>query len=82
VYEVLGRASQLTSAQTQARTHYAEGLAAYRARRWQEAKEAFAAALKAVPGDGPSITMLTRIDAFSQNPPAGDWDGSWRLEQK
>jgi len=82
VYDVLGRADELTSAQTQARTHYTEGLAAYRARRWPEAKQAFAAALKALPGDGPSIAMLARIDAFSQSPPAEDWDGSWRLEQK
>jgi adenylate cyclase len=82
VYEVLGRASELTPAQTQARTHYAEGLAAYRARRWPEARQAFAAALTALPGDGPSMAMLARMDAFSQNPPAEDWDGSWRLEQK
>jgi class 3 adenylate cyclase len=82
VYEVLGRANELTPAQTQARAHYAEGLAAYRARRWPEARQAFAAALKALPGDGPSMAMQARMDAFSQNPPAEDWDGSWRLDQK
>ncbi len=82
VYDVLGRAGELTSAQTQARMHYAEGLSAYRARRWDVAKLAFAAALNALPGDGPSIAMLARIEAFSQNPPAEDWDGAWRLDQK
>jgi adenylate cyclase len=66
----------------QARLHYARGLAAYRGRRWDEARHAFAAALKALPGDGPSLALLARMDGFSQNPPAEDWDGSWRLEQK
>ena len=82
VYEVLGRVGELASAQTQARLHYARGLAAYRGRRWDEARHAFAAALKALPGDGPSLALLARMDGFSQNPPADDWDGSWRLEQK
>ena len=36
------------------RERYAEGLAAYRARRWDDARQAFQAALEAVPGDGPS----------------------------
>ena len=82
VYEVLGRVGKLASAQMQARLHYARGLAAYRGRRWDEARHAFAAALKALPGDGPSLALLARMDGFSQNPPADDWDGSWRLEQK
>lgn len=82
VYEVLGRVGKLASAQMQVRLHYAKGLAAYRGRRWDEARHAFAAALKALPGDGPSLALLARMDGFSQNPPAEDWDGSWRLEQK
>ena len=82
VYEVLGRTGELTAEQVQMRMRYAEGLTAYRARRWDEARQAFAAALKAVPGDGPSIILLARMDEFAQNPPAENWDGSWRLEQK
>jgi adenylate cyclase len=68
--------------QVELRTRYAAGLAAYRARRWEEARRAFAAALEAVPGDGPSLTMLKRIDLLSAAPPSEDWDGAWRLEQK
>jgi adenylate cyclase len=82
VYEVLGRAGELTSAQTQARTHYAEGLAAYRARRWEDASRAFAAALAAVPEDGPAAVLMARSHGFRSNPPADDWDGAWYLEQK
>ena len=54
----------------------------YRARRWDDARRAFQAALEAVPGDGPSMTMAQRVENFQANPPAADWDGSWRLDQK
>jgi adenylate cyclase len=64
------------------RAHYAEGLAAYRAQRFDEARAAFNAALEAVPGDGPSRTLLARIAQFEANPPDAGWDGAWRLEQK
>jgi adenylate cyclase len=55
---------------------------AYRAQQWDDARNAFVAVLEAVPGDGPSITLLKRIDNLQQNPPGADWDGSWRLENK
>ncbi|MCK1622681.1 HAMP domain-containing protein [Bradyrhizobium sp. 160] len=82
VFEVMGRANALTDAQASLRTHYAEGLSAYRARRFDDARAAFNAALEAVPGDGPSRTLLGRIAQFEVNPPDGGWDGAWRLEQK
>ncbi|MCK1419566.1 adenylate/guanylate cyclase domain-containing protein [Bradyrhizobium sp. 180] len=82
VFEVMGRANALTDAQASLRTHYAEGLSAYRARRFGDARAAFNAALEAVPGDGPSRTLLGRITQFEANPPDGGWDGAWRLEQK
>jgi adenylate cyclase len=82
VFEVMGRTGELTPRQEELRKFYAQGLAAYRARRWDEAREAFACGLKAVGDDGPSLTFVARIESFSQNPPAQDWDGSWRMEQK
>ncbi len=82
VFDILGRAGELKPEQEQLRRSYAEGLAAYRGRRWDEARAAFARALEAVPSDGPSMTFATRIESFARNPPAEDWDGSWRLEQK
>ena len=39
-------------------------------------------ALEAVPGDGPSMAMAQRVENFQANPPAADWDGAWRLDQK
>jgi adenylate cyclase len=64
------------------RTRYAEGLTAYRAGRWDEARAAFNAALAAVPGDEPSMMLLKRIDDLQKNGPPANWDGSWRLDRK
>ncbi|MBR0950531.1 adenylate/guanylate cyclase domain-containing protein [Bradyrhizobium canariense] len=82
IFEVMGRAGALTAAHESLRSHYAEGLGAYRARRFDEARAAFNAALEAVPGDGPSRTLLARITRFEASPPDEGWDGAWRLEQK
>ncbi len=82
VFEIIGKKDDLTPAQAELRQHYAHGLAAYRDRRWDDAGHAFAAALAAVPGDGPSTAMTARVAAFRQNPPATDWDGAWHLEHK
>ena len=82
IFEVMARAGALTAAQHGLRAHYAEALAAYRARRFDDARAAFNAALEAVPGDGPSRTLLARIAQFEADPPGEGWDGAWRLEQK
>jgi adenylate cyclase len=82
IFEIMGRKGELTPAQVELRTRFSEGLAAYRARRWDEALRAFAAALESVPNDGPSMTFIKRIDGLVTNPPGDGWDGSWHLEQK
>jgi adenylate cyclase len=82
VFEIMGRKGELTAAQSALRDHHVDGLAAYRARRWDDARRAFTAALDAVPGDGPSMTFIKRLDSFVASPPGDDWDGVWRLEQK
>jgi adenylate cyclase len=82
IYEIMARGGALTPAQGDLRKRYAEGLTAYRARRFDEARRAFAAALEIMPGDGPSLTLLKRLDALAAAPPADDWDGAWRLESK
>lgn len=82
IFEVMARAGALTDAQAGLRTHYAEALAAYRIRRFDAARAAFNAALEAVPGDGPSRTMLGRIAQLEASPPDEGWDGAWRLDSK
>ncbi|WP_298256820.1 adenylate/guanylate cyclase domain-containing protein [Bradyrhizobium sp.] len=82
IYEIMGRKDDLSPQQKLVCAHYAAGLTAYRAQRWDEAEAAFAAALEAVPEDGPSIALLARVAKLKQNPPAAKWDGSWHIEYK
>ena len=82
VFEIMGRAGELSAEQIALRAHYSEGLAAYRARHWDEATSALKAALAAAPGDGPCMVLLARVESLRDNPPPADWDGSWRLDQK
>jgi len=82
IFEIIGRKGELTPTQVELRTHYCEGLAAYRARHWDEARRAFAAALESVPNDGPSMAFIKRIEDLATNPPDHGWDGSWHLDQK
>ncbi|WP_324421975.1 adenylate/guanylate cyclase domain-containing protein [Bradyrhizobium sp.] len=82
VFEIIGRAGELTEKQLELLARYAEGLAAYRERRWDDARRAFKAALDAVPGDGPAKEMAERVEHFRANPPPADWDGAWRLDHK
>ena len=82
VFEIMGRKGELTAGQIALRALFSEGLAAYRARGWVEARRAFAAALQAVPDDGLSMTFIKRIDSLAAAPPGDGWDGSWHLEQK
>jgi class 3 adenylate cyclase len=82
VFEILGRKGELEPNQLTLRSHYADGLAAYRARHWDEANRAFTCALEAVADDGPSLTFIDRIQRFKQDPPPADWDGAWQLEHK
>lgn len=82
IFEIMGRLGELTPEQLLLRTQYSEGLAAYRARNWDEASRAFGAALQAVPGDGPAMTLAARVDAFRLNPPADNWNGAWHPDHK
>jgi class 3 adenylate cyclase len=82
VFEIMGGAGELSADQIALRAHYSDGLAAYRARHWDEAASALKAALAAAPGDGPCLVLLARVDRLRDNPPSADWDGSWRLDQK
>ena len=82
IYEVMGRKGELGPSQIKLRHRYGEGLAAYRARRWDDAETAFAAARVASPDDGPALALMERIHVFKVNPPAEIWDGAWHLERK
>jgi class 3 adenylate cyclase len=81
VFEVLGRRGELTPERLASRDRYQEGLAAYRERRWDDALGAFNASLEAMPGDGPSMALIKRVESLKTIPPSKDWDGSWHMEK-
>jgi adenylate cyclase len=80
VFEVMP--GEPTPRRIEAWEHYAAGLAAYRARKFDEAREQFEAALKAEPDDGPSREMITRCDEYLVTPPPEDWRGEHVLHSK
>jgi class 3 adenylate cyclase len=82
IFEIMGRTGELASKAMLLRTRYEEGLAAYRAERWDEARAALNAGLAAVPDDGPSTMLVKRIDDLQKNGLPANWDGSWRLDSK
>ncbi|WP_160299194.1 adenylate/guanylate cyclase domain-containing protein [Sphingomonas sp. SRS2] len=83
VHESLGyRADEIDRGLGAMLEHYAAGFAAYRAMAWRDAEQHFLAALKAMPGDGPSAMYIERCRAFAKAPPTPDWDGVWTLTSK
>jgi adenylate cyclase len=82
VYEVMGRRGELTPERQTLLERFAAGLSAYRRRAWDEARVDFIAALDAVPSDGPSKVFLARLTQLEAEPPPGDWDGVWALNEK
>jgi len=80
VFEVLPANPSPTQAEVYDR--YAKGLAAYRGRRFDEAHDQFAAALRIDPDDGPSKEMLTQCDDYLVNPPPAGWRGEHVLHTK
>ena len=61
---------------------FKNGLAKYRARRWEDATRLFREALELNPHDRPSLMHIERSQYLKENPPPEDWDGAWVLESK
>jgi adenylate cyclase len=79
VYELLGLAGQVSEARQRGYANYAQGLAAYRAQRWDEAEKALRAALSVLGEDKASSVILQRVLVFREHPPPGVWDGVFRV---
>jgi len=78
VHELLARAGDaLPAGRREALAAYAAGLAAYRARRWDEALARFEEAVGSWPDDGPSRAMAGRCRAVLRSPPGAEWDGAF-----
>ncbi|MDZ7337238.1 MAG: adenylate/guanylate cyclase domain-containing protein [candidate division KSB1 bacterium] len=83
VYELVAEhEDELSATRRQALQLFAEGLQAYRDRRWDEALALFQAALALEPEDGPAQVYCQRCTLFRQNPPPPDWDGVFEMKTK
>jgi len=82
VFELLARTGTLDPALAEMRTHFEQGLRAYRQRAWDEAADKFKTCLKLVPQDGPSALFLKRIQTFAISSPPENWDGVWTMTEK
>jgi len=61
---------------------FKDGLAAYRARRWDQAIKLFKEAAALNPNDKPSRLYIERAEHLKANPPPDDWAGVWVMESK
>jgi class 3 adenylate cyclase len=80
IFEILGRAGRISALKQDLRTRYALALAAYRRADWPAARRHFSDCLSISPEDGPTRTMLKRIETLTAMPAmAGSWSSVWRL---
>ncbi len=61
---------------------FAEGRKSYKLMKFEQARDAFARALKIDPNDGPSKVYYARCKHYIEKPPADDWDGVFKMETK
>ncbi len=61
---------------------FQEGLALYRAQKWDEAVKCFRNCLDLDPKDGPAEIFIKRCTQLKQDPPGGNWDGVFVMKTK
>ena len=82
IHELVGRAGQIDTATRARCAGFAEALADFRARRWQQAIDAFRALLVRFGEDGPARYYLRLADQYAVDPPPASWDGILAVRQK
>ena len=82
VYEIIAPAGCLSVAEQQLCGLFAEGLAAYRARDWDQSERCFAQCLAVMPTDRPATVFHRRIKLLRGKTLPTDWDGVWQLTDK
>lgn len=61
---------------------FKDGIAKYRGGKWDAAINAFRAALQLNPNDKLSEIYIERCEKLKLDPPQGEWDGVWVMEEK
>jgi len=81
IYELLGHVAERQQ-WSDLLEIFAEGVAAYRERRFREAMATFGKVLDRYPGDKPSVMYVERCRTFLATPPPADWQGVTVMESK
>ena len=81
IYELAGFAEDIDEARREAISTFEKGLAAYRARQWDEAETLFAG-VASQGNDKAAELYLERIGKMRAEPPAEDWDGVCAFDHK
>jgi class 3 adenylate cyclase len=80
IFEIVGRTSEVSAEQRELRAQYELALGAYRSGDWPAARRHFSDCLSISPEDGPTRTMLQRIESFAAMPATtGSWNSVWWL---
>ena len=80
IFEIVGRAGEVSAEQEELRVGYELALGSYRRGDWALARRQFSDCLSISPEDGPTRTMLERIESLAATPAtAGSWSSVWRL---
>ena len=82
IFEIVGRVGQVAAETRELRTRYELGLGTYRLGDWPAARSHFSDCLGIAPADGPTQTMLERIETLAAKPEAAaGWSSVWRLRK-
>jgi adenylate cyclase len=82
LYELRGRREDAGEAERRLCEVFAEGLAAFRTRSWDEAAEKFLHCSEILGEDGPSLFYLGLCEDYRENPPEEAWAGVVHMEKK
>jgi adenylate cyclase len=82
VHELFGRADEVEDKQKKSCEVFADALAAFRSRSWDEAADKFHRAIEFSESDGPAHFYLKLCAEYKNKPPDEHWDGVITLEEK
>ena len=80
IFEPLGLRGEIDAATDRRVKMFADGLRAYRDRRWEDARACLEGAAQA--GDLPAKVFLKRVEILLKEPPGPDWDGTYEMTEK
>lgn len=82
VHELICRLEEADGKQKAGCAMFAEGLAAFRKKSWDEAAEKFRGCMESLPGDEPSRFYLRLCEQHKNHPPVEPWDGVVNMDAK